>query len=87
MASYLIMGGGNAKISKGTPTNWRLPVLARNQDSSSSLVTKYVRDALANCKDKPIAESSGDYEGTSLRYASLAVYLLTLHSANQSLTY
>ena len=67
------MGGGNAKLSKGNPTNWILPDLARNQDSASSLVTKYVREAFANCKDKSIAESSGDYEGTSLRYVSLAL--------------
>ena len=29
MASYLIMGGGNSKLSKGTPSNWILPDLAR----------------------------------------------------------
>ena len=68
MASYLIMGGENSKLSKGTPSNWILPDLARNLDSASSLVTKYDREAFAECKDKSIAESSRDYEGTSLRY-------------------
>lgn len=72
MASYLIMGGGNSKLSKGTPSNWILPDLARNLDSASSLVTKYIREALADCADKSIADSCKDYEGTSLRYVELS---------------
>ena len=71
MASYLIMGGGNSKLSKGTPSNWILPDLARNLDSASSLVTKYIREALADSADKSIADSCKDYEGTSLRYVEL----------------
>ena len=67
----------NSKISKGTPSNWILPDLARNLDSASSLVTKYVREALANCKDQSIAESSRDFEGTSLRVG--AASLLSCH--------
>lgn len=78
MASYLILGGGNAKLSKGTPSNWILPDLARNQDSASSLVTKYIREALADCKDKTIADCSGDYEGTSLRYVTFVCAPLVL---------
>ena len=71
MASYLILGGGNSKLSKGTPSNWILPDLARNLDSASSLVTEYIREALVECNDKSIAESSRDYEGTSLRFVKL----------------
>ena len=71
MASYLVMGGGNSKLSKGTPSNWILPDLARNLDSASSLVTKYIREALAECTDKSIAESCKDFEGTSLRFVEL----------------
>ena len=71
MASYLILGGGNSKLSKGTPSNWILPDFARNLNSASSLVTKYIREALVECNDKSIAESSRDYEGTSLRFVKL----------------
>ena len=77
MASYLLLGGGHSRLSKGNPSNWILPDLARNQDSASYLVTKYVREALADCKDKSIAESSGDYEGTSLRYLKTLPLVLT----------
>ena len=67
MACYLIMGGGNAKLSLNDESNWIFPDLARNKDSASSLVTKYIREALADCPDKSLSGSSQDYEGTSLR--------------------
>ena len=67
MACYLIMGGGNAKLSRGDESNWIFPDLARNKDSASSLVTKYIREALADCPDKSLSGCSQDYEGTSLR--------------------
>lgn len=67
MACYLIMGGGNAKLSRGEESNWIFPDLARNKDSASSLVTKYIREALADCPDKSLSGCSQDYEGTSLR--------------------
>lgn len=67
MACYLILGGGNAKLSQTTDSNWIMPDLARNVDSASSLVTKYVRESLAQCNDEALAENSCDFEGTSLR--------------------
>lgn len=67
MACYLVLGGGNAKLSRTTDCNWIMPDLARNIESASSLVTKYVRDGLALSDDQTIAHSSSDFEGTSLR--------------------
>ena len=67
MARYLIMGGRNAKLSRADESNWIFPDLAENKDSASSLVTKYIREALADCPDKFLSGCSQDYEGTSLR--------------------
>lgn len=68
LACYLALGGGNAKLSQTSDCNWIMPDLARNAESAASLVTKYVREALSQCDDETIAQSSRDYEGTSLRY-------------------
>ena len=68
LACYLALGGGNAKLSQTTDCNWIMRVLARNAEFLASVVTKYVREALAEYDDETIAQSSRDYEGTSLRY-------------------
>lgn len=65
MACYLILGGGNARLSQTTDSNWIMPDLARNVDSASSLVTKYVRESSA--QNESLAANSGDFEGKSLR--------------------
>jgi hypothetical protein len=67
MACYLILGGGNAKLSRTTDCNWIMPDLARNIESASSLVAKYEREGLAQSDDLTIAQRSSDFEGTSLR--------------------
>jgi hypothetical protein len=67
MAYYLILGGGNAKLSRTTDCNWIMPELARNIESAAYLVTKYVREGLAKSDDQTIARCSNDFEWTSLR--------------------
>ena len=47
LACYLALGGGNSKLSQTSDCNWIIPNLARNVESAASLVTKYVRKALA----------------------------------------
>ena len=71
MTCYFIMDGENAKLSRGDESNWIFPDLARNKDSASSLVTKYIREALADCPDKSLTGCSQDYERTSIRLVSL----------------
>jgi hypothetical protein len=67
LSCYLILGGGNAKLSQSGDCNWIIPDMARNIDTASAMLTKYVREGLALCNDPSIAGSAGTYEGTSLR--------------------
>ena len=48
----------NAKLSRGDESDWIFPDLARNEDSALSLVTKSIREALADCPDKPVSGCS-----------------------------
>jgi hypothetical protein len=67
LSCYLIFGGGNAKLSQSGDCNWIIPDMARNIDTASAMLTKYVREGLALCNYPSIAGSAGTYEGTSLR--------------------
>ena len=67
MSCYLILGGGNAKLSQSSDCNRIIPDLARNVDTASAVLTKYVREGLASCSEEYISANSGMYEGTSLR--------------------
>ena len=72
MSCYLILGGGNAKLSQSSDCNWIIPDLARNVDTASAVLTKYVREGLASCSEAYISANSGLYEATSLRLVKLA---------------
>lgn len=67
LSCYLILGGGNAKLSQSGDCNWIIPDMARNIDTASAMLTKYVRESLASCSDSSIVASATSYEGTSLR--------------------
>lgn len=68
LSCYLMMGGGNSRMTPGHDSNWTFPDLARNTDTAAGLMTKYVREGMAACADASIAGNSPNYEGTSLRY-------------------
>ena len=72
MSCYLILGGGNVKLSQSSDCNWIIPDLARNVDTASAVLTKYVREGLASCSEACISANSGLYEATSLRLVKLA---------------
>ena len=74
LSSYLILGGGNAKLSHSGDCNWIIPDMARNIDTASAMLTKYVREGLATCSDASIAGSALTYEGTSLRYLNKLIF-------------
>jgi hypothetical protein len=68
LACYLMMGGGNSRMTPGHGNHWIFPDLARNSDTAAGMMTKYVREGMAACDDASIAGMSANYEGTSLRY-------------------
>ena len=68
LACYLMMGGGNSRMTPGHGNHWIFPDLARNSDTAAGMMTKYVKEGMAACNDASIAGMSADYEGTSLRY-------------------
>ena len=72
MSCYLILGGGNAKLSQPSDCYWIIPDLARNVDTASAVLTKYVREGLTSCSEAYISANSDLYEGTSLRLVTIA---------------
>ena len=60
-------GWGNAKLSQLSDCNWIIPDLVRNVDTTSAVLTKYVREGLASCSEEYIYANSGIYEGNSLK--------------------
>ena len=73
MSCYLILGGGNAKLSQPSDCYWIIPDLARNVDTASDVLTKYVREeGLTSCSEAYISANSDLYEGTSLRLVAIA---------------
>ena len=59
LASYLL-GGGNSTLTPSSDANW-------NQETASSVMTKYVRAALESSSDLCLSSNAREFEGTSLR--------------------
>lgn len=67
LACYLILGGGNSTLTASSDANWMIPDLARNQETASAVMTKYVRAALESTSDLSLSSNAKEFEGTSLR--------------------
>lgn len=85
LSCYLILGGGNAKLSQSGDCNWIIPDMARNIDTASAMLTKYIREGLASCADLSVSGDSSSYEGTSLRLDIALCHLIkTIKFQNKS---
>ena len=67
LSCYLILGGGNSTLTAASDANWMIPDLARNQETASTVMTKYVRSTLESSEDQSIASNAKSFEGTFLR--------------------